>query len=125
LKILFVKNNIDKNIFINKVCFICYKKSPPTPSFRLSAKRGYWMCNLDMYKTRMSPSLDCSILGLERGVGEISYTKQDILLKTNIMKDYTRHIHKHKLKDYSKQNRKNPTLAEKIFREEVLKQNKT
>ena len=41
------------------------------------------------------------------------------------MKDYTRHLYKNKLKAYSKKNRKNPTLAEKLFRDEILKQDKT
>lgn len=41
------------------------------------------------------------------------------------MKEYTRYPYKYKLKAYSKQNRKNPTPAEKIFRDEILKQNKT
>ncbi len=41
------------------------------------------------------------------------------------MKDYTRYSYKHKLKAYSKKNRRKATTAEKLFRDEILKQDKT
>jgi very-short-patch-repair endonuclease len=41
------------------------------------------------------------------------------------MKDHIRRSYKHKLKNYSKNNRVSPTKAERIFRDEILKKDKT
>ena len=49
----------------------------------------------------------------------------NIYIENNKMSELIRYQYKHKLKAYSKKNRRNATPAERIFRDEILKQDKT